>query len=147
MTKEISELRASIDAIDDKIITLLNERSKIVKTVGMTKKQRQKDGMAFIRSGREADVIKRIYNSFNNGIFPAEAAVHIWRMVICASLSLESQLIISVNKQDIEAIVLANSYFGSFTPINTHASNQEVINDLISGKAEVGVFTINQRNN
>ena len=142
MSQDISQLRATIDVIDDDIITLLNKRSEIVKNVGMTKKRRQKEGMCFIRSGREAEVIRRIHTKFKDGVFPALPALHIWRMIICASLSLESDLTIAVNPSpDNNLYWLAREYFGAFTPVIQFKNTTEVIAQMQIGKAEVGVFT------
>lgn len=142
MSHDISHLRAAIDAIDDEIVQLLNERSLIVKQVGMTKKRRQKEGMAFIRSGREAEVVRRIYTKLAEGVFPAAAAAAMWRLVICASLSLESDLTLSVDNSGGDRLYwLAREYFGSFTPLASRSAYTEVIEDIRSGKAEAGIFS------
>jgi len=141
----LSQFRNAIDAIDDQIMALLNERSLLVKQVGLTKHSTQEKGIAYMRSGREADVIKRIYAVLKEGVFPAEAAVHIWRMVICASLSLESDFSISVPEGDNTAYCMSREYFGAFTPILQTQNYQQVIANLIEGKAQAGVFSLDNR--
>src|SRR5579872_4375536 len=92
MTQDIPELRAAIDAIDDELVALLNKRSQFVKQVAAIKRDTQPQGMSFIRSGREADMVRRMLEAFRGGTFPAPAAAQIWRLIISASLSLESPL-------------------------------------------------------
>ncbi len=139
---DISKLRASIDAVDDKIIALLNERCGYVKQVGMTKKARQQAGKSFIRSGREADMLRRMFTVFSKEEFPAQAAAHLWRIIIAASLSLETSLNVSAFTSDAKQDVywLAREYFGNFIPISKQSSTRRVVADVIDEKAEVGAL-------
>lgn len=141
---DIIKLRASIDEVDNKLIALLNERSTLVKQVGMTKKKRQQDGQAFIRSGREASMLRRIYKAFESEAFPAHAAIQIWRMIICASLSLEAPLTVTAFAPDggHEIYWLAREYFGYFIPVNRQPTAKRVLGDILDGKAEVGVLPL-----
>jgi len=145
MTKiDIKAFRDAIDAIDDQIVDLFNERSRIVKAVGVTKKKYLANGECYIRSGREADVIRRIYTKFNEGTFPAPAAMQMWRTVISASLSLESDLNISVCESDHDVYWLSREYFGNFLPVFRRKTSDAVMNDLKNKKAQVGVFALNE---
>jgi chorismate mutase len=141
---DITNLRAAIDEIDNRLISLLNERSEIVKHVGMTKKKRQQDGQAFIRSGREASMLRRIFKAFETGSFPAHGAIQIWRMIICASLSLEAPLTITAfaPEPNHEIYWLAREYFGYFTPVSRQPTAKRVLGDILDGKAEVGVLPL-----
>jgi chorismate mutase / prephenate dehydratase len=139
---DITGLRASIDEVDNKIIALLRERCGYVKQVGMTKKARQKAGRSFIRSGREADMVRRLFNTFSKEAFPAQAAAHLWRIIIAASLSLESSLNVSTFFSDTRQDVywLAREYFGNFTPISRQSATRRVVADVMDEKAEVGAL-------
>lgn len=138
---DISKFRAEIDAIDEKLIRLLNERSEIVKKVGATKKKSQNSNICYIRPGREASMVRRIYDVFRDGVFPAKGAAHIWRNIINASLSLESRLAISVSGHG-DLYWLAREYFGPFNPVRKKNTSEEVINDVVKGNAEVGVLPV-----
>lgn len=140
--KDISELRSAINAIDDQIIDLFNRRASIVKNVGIFKKQNLKSGTCFIRSGREAEVVRRVYEQFRKGIFPAKAAADMWRLVICASLLLETELSVSVHESDVSMYWLAREYFGRFTPMIRQKEAEVVIRNIIDGEAQVGVFPV-----
>lgn len=141
---KILALRASIDDVDNKIITLLKERCGYVKQVGMTKKARQQAGKSFIRSGREADMVRRMYNTFRNEPFPAAAAAHLWRIIIAASLSLETSLSVSAFWSDARQDIywLSREYFGNFTPMHKQTSARRVIADVMDEKAEVGALPL-----
>ena len=142
----LSELRASIDALDNQMIDLLRQRCEHVKRVGMTKKARQQSGRSFIRSGREAAMVRRMFNEFNNGghSFPPQAAAHLWRIIIAASLSLESSLNVSAYFADTRQDVywLAREYFGNFIPISKQTSTRRVVADVMDNKAEVGALPV-----
>ena len=135
---KISKFRSEIDAIDDKILDLLNKRSRIVKQVGETKKPLMIKGGAFIRAGREADIIRNIYRKLTDGIFPKQAAVHIWRVIISASLMLESELRIAT--LDDETYWLAREYFGGFVPFSKKKTSKAIINSVAKGRVEVGIL-------
>ena len=54
----LKDLRKEIDAIDEQLISLFKQRMKVVKRVGVLKKK--DDIKFFIRSAREADMIKNL---------------------------------------------------------------------------------------
>ena len=144
MTKDIPQLRADIDAIDEKLISLLNERSQYVKQVGAIKRETQPAGHCFIRSGREADMVRRMMEAFRGGTFPSAAAAHMWRIIISASLSLESPLTVSAwgTETQQEIYWYAREYFGNFTPITRESAARRVLGEVMDGKAQVGVLPL-----
>jgi chorismate mutase len=144
MSKTIPELRAEIDAIDEKLITLLNQRSRFVLEVGAIKKSTQGPGICFIRSGREADMVRRMLEAFKEGVFPAPAAAHLWRIIISASLSLESPLSVAAYAPEAfqEIYWFAREYFGNFTPITRESTSRRVLSEVIDEKAQVGVVPL-----
>jgi chorismate mutase len=144
MTKDIPELRAAIDAIDQTLVTLLNERSEFVRQVGAIKSRTQPAGTSFIRSGREADMVRRMLEAFRGGVFPPAAAAHLWRIIISASLSLESQLTVSAYATETQQDIywFAREYFGNFTPINKESAPRRILGEVMDGKAQVGVLPL-----
>lgn len=140
---EIAQLRSCIDNVDNQIIALLQERCGYVKKVGMTKKNRQQSGRSFIRSGREARMLRYMFEAFNGKEnFPPQAAAHLWRIIIAASLSLESPLNVSAFYADTsqEVFWLAREYFGNFTPVSKQSSARRVVADVMEEKFEVGAL-------
>lgn len=144
MIDEIPKFRAAIDAIDDQLMTLLNERSQLVRKVGAIKKQTQAADVCYIRAGREADMVRRIVDHSRRNGFPAAAAAHMWRIIISASLTLESSLSTTVFATDAnsELYWLAREYFGNFIPVMREPTARRVIGDVMDGKAQVGILPI-----
>lgn len=89
MTEErLKELRAEIDAIDDRILELLNRRAKAVIEVGRIKADRN---LRYYVPEREAEILRRLLDA-NRGPFPQDALKAVYREIISASHSLEKPL-------------------------------------------------------
>jgi len=87
-TATIEELRTAIDDVDDRIVELLNERSRVVLEVGRLKSG---SNLQFHVPGRERQIYERLLNS-NPGPFPNDALRSIYREIISACLALESPM-------------------------------------------------------
>ena len=87
MTDGLSGFRERIDACDEAIIRLINERLKICLEVGEYKSAR---GIAVKDEARESEVIARVLNN-NEGPCPPEALKHIYRTLIDAAVCLEEE--------------------------------------------------------
>ena len=137
---ELMAFRKQIDDLDDKIIELLKERVGIISRVG-TYKMRVAPGRCPIRPAREAQMIRRIINKFENSQFIPAAAAALWRMIIGASTSVESPLTLSVftPDHDNEYFWMAREYFGPFIPIVKQPHIKRVIGDVMDGKVSVGI--------
>jgi hypothetical protein len=112
--------------------------------VGELKKKSQQPGVSFIRSGREAEMVRRIVACFKGKTFPAPATAYIWRMIISASLSLESPLTVSAYTAETNHDIywLTREYFGNFISIAKEPTSKRVLGDVLDGKAGVGVLPL-----
>lgn len=137
---ELAELRQKIDEIDEEIIEQLIKRVGIVKQVGELK-QRTATTPCPIRSGREAEMLRRIIDRFRPTDFPAAAAASIWRIIIGASTGVESDFVLSIfyDEKETSLYWLAREYFGANTPIIRQPHIKRIIGDIMDGKASVGV--------
>jgi len=141
---ELAGYRQKIDAIDDKIIALLLERTGVVGQVGEYKR-RTAPGRCPVRPGREAEMVRRVMATFESSPaspkFPPAAAAAIWRTLIGASTSVESQLIISVftPERDNDLFWMAREYFGPFVQVVKQPYVKRVIGDVMDNKAAVGI--------
>lgn len=137
----IESLRTQIDALDEKLIAIIGERTGLVKKVGALKAG-DAPGKCPLRPGREAQQLRRIMERFKDGDFPAPAAAAIWRMLIMGSLSVEGEIRISAYapEQARELFWLSREYFGPFTPMIRQANPKRVIGDVLDGKAQIGVL-------
>jgi chorismate mutase/prephenate dehydratase len=138
---ELADFRKQIDDIDDKLIELLQQRIGIVKQVGALKMS-VAPGKCPIRAGREADMVRRIMKKFEGTSFFPAAAGAIWRTLIGASTSVESQLTISVfaPAKNNDFYWLGREYFGAFNPTIKQPNVKRVIGDVMDGKASVGII-------
>ncbi len=88
----LSGLRKNIDALDAKIVGLLNERALISKRIGAEK---LKNNQQVYAPDREKQVLTRI-KSLNPGAVPNEALQAVYREIMSCSLSVEKPLKIAV---------------------------------------------------
>jgi chorismate mutase/prephenate dehydratase len=84
----LSDIRKKIDAIDAKLIALLNERADLVHEVGVVKK---KGGHAIYAPEREERCCVRSSRTKSKGRLPETAIRAIYREIMSASLALEKQ--------------------------------------------------------
>ncbi len=137
---ELSALRQQIDALDDKIISLIIERTGVVANVGALK-NKALPGQCHIRPGREADMVRRVMQKFEGSAFNPSAAAAMWRILIGCSTCVESPLTLSVYTPDRNDTLywLAREYFGPTLPVIRQPHIKRVIGDVMDGKASVGI--------
>ncbi len=135
----ILKLRKKIDAIDARIISLLNDRAKTSLVIGAEKK---KDKKGIYAPDREKQVLDRI-KELNKGPMTASALDAIYREVMSSSLSLEKPLRISfLGTQGSFTHMAANKKFGSqveYVPCN---SIDEVFQKVDHGDCDYGVVPV-----
>ncbi len=136
---KLTKFRQEIDAIDQQIISLLKRRIDIVRQVGIMKRT-ETELCCFIRSGREAEMIRDISKSFQGSAFHPVAAAAIWRQIIAASTHHEQPLTISLNTHSEELYWRAREYFGSFAHIFKTANDEEAIYFAESGKTNIAIL-------
>jgi chorismate mutase/prephenate dehydratase len=135
----IEELRATIDRIDDRIVELLNERSRVVLEVGRLKSG---SNLQFHVPGRERQINERLLNS-NPGPFPNDALRSIYREVISACLSLESPMKVAFLGPKATFSHLATmQQFGLSAELVPLKSIPAVFEEVEKGKALYGVVPV-----
>lgn len=137
MTRDLSELRHDIDAIDDKIHELLQQRTKIVEEVRAYKKNQD----IKIRPAREAEIIYRLFNQ-HQGAFPKSELFRIWRELIVATLRFEGPFSVAVftNENDTGLWDLARDQYGSFSPMMPMPSTRRIIEAVQKQDATLGIL-------
>ena len=85
---ELGELRRQIDAVDRKLVLLLNERARLVEEVG-TLKRRLK--MEVYTPEREKEILK-LATGANRGPFPNAAILRLFERILDESRSLERKI-------------------------------------------------------
>jgi len=86
----LSELRDTIDAIDEQILQLINQRAACAMEVAKTKIAQGEQG-TFYRPDRESLVLRRIME-LNQGPLSDETAVRFFREIMSACLALEKPM-------------------------------------------------------
>ena len=136
-------LRGEIDAIDNQIISLLNQRMQVISKVGELKKNHQEK--FFIRSNREADMIKELVKKSGDS-FSKSAIVSIWRKIITNANMHEQELNIVIhNPRNIaQYTYLVKEYYNDIVPLRTHDSASNVILEVENGESQIAVFALPQ---
>jgi chorismate mutase/prephenate dehydratase len=135
----IPRLRKKIDAIDARIISLLNARATASLGIGKEKKKHNKGIYA---PDREQQVLERI-KELNKGPMTSCAIDAIYREVMSSSLSLEKPLRISfLGTEGSFTHMAANKKFGSQVEYVSCNSIDEVFQKVDHGDCDYGVVPV-----
>lgn len=136
----LEELRAEIDEIDKNMLESFAARARAVLKVGEIKRREAAAGSHnFIRSGREAAMMKKI-TSKGAGEFPARALASIWRIIISASLKLEGGLdVLLCFKGGFPEHKAVVDYFGSLSEYR-EMEEKAALGELLADCHKVAVF-------
>jgi chorismate mutase / prephenate dehydratase len=89
MSDLLKQFRDQIDAIDEQILKLVNERAQLARKIGNVKE----DGVIY-RPEREAQILRRL-QTHNDGPLSNDAVAHIFRAVMSNCRALEKELSIA----------------------------------------------------
>ena len=135
----LPELRQAIDAVDDRLLELLNERARLVKEVGALKAQA---GAQFYVPDRERQILERL-QAHNQGPFPTEGIRAVFSEVISACLSLEHPLRVAFfGPEATFTHMAARSRFGLSARYVPAATIGGVFAEIEKGLADLGVVPI-----
>jgi chorismate mutase/prephenate dehydratase len=138
-TKTLSELRHNIDAIDDRIMDLLNQRAHHVLDVGRLKAGEKRD---FHVPSREREIYERLI-SHNPGPFPNEGLKSVFREIISASLALEAPMKVAFfGPKATFTHQAALQQFGLSAELVPQKSIPAVFEEVEKGRAQYGVVPV-----
>ena len=110
----LAALRVQIDALDQQLLNMLNQRALLAEKVGDIKRA---EGSPFFRPDRVAQVIDKI-TTLNPGPLKNEHVASIWREVMSACLALEApQRVAELGPQGTFCKQAAIEFFGSAAKI------------------------------
>jgi chorismate mutase/prephenate dehydratase len=136
---ELDELRRQIDEIDSEVLRLLNDRARVVQSVGELKHSRNAPVFA---PAREQQIVERLAR-VNPGPFPNAGLAPVFREIVAATRSLEAELPISFfGPEGTFTHQAAKERFGELAPLVGLASINEVFASVENGKAEIGVVPV-----
>lgn len=135
----LPEIRKKIDALDDKIIELLNDRTKLALEIGKVK---HKEGKEIYAPARESQIYEKI-EKLAGGPLPDTALKAIYREIMSASIALEKDVTISYLGPEATFTHLASlSKFGSSVNYAPADSINGVFQEVEHGHADYGVIPV-----
>lgn len=145
LEKTLASHREAIDALDDRIITLLSKRSTIVEKVGQLKHKMARDD-SFIRPGREAEIVRRIIRNTESHLSRPAMGL-IWRLIIASSINIEETVSIASlsSPESDECYWVAREHFGAFTSNQRLPTCAEILREVVSKQVTVGVLPLFDR--
>ncbi|MCX7628181.1 MAG: prephenate dehydratase [Methylophilaceae bacterium] len=135
--ERLKQLRDRIDAIDDELLALLNQRAQLARDIGSLKN----DGPIY-RPEREAQILRRVLAS-NPGPLSGEAVAAIFRSVMSQCRALEKQLTVAfLGPLGTYSEEAALKQFGGLSSPVQCASIDEVFRAVESGQVDYGVVPV-----
>jgi chorismate mutase/prephenate dehydratase len=135
-SEALGALRVQIDALDQQLLSLLNQLANVAEKVGEIKRA---EGSPFFRPDRVAQVIEKI-QAANKGPLQNQHVASIWREIMSACLALESpQRVAVLGPQGTFCEQAAIEFFGSAANLIYCANFDEVFHATAAGTAQYGV--------
>ncbi len=137
MNKELIELRRRIDALDDQLLELLNQRGRLAQSVGHIK-----NGAPIYRPEREAQVVRRLHSA-NGGPLPNESVERLFKEIMSACRTLEQPMTVAyLGPQGTFSEAAAIKQFGRDTQGMAVAGIDEVFRAVEQGQAQYGIVPV-----
>jgi chorismate mutase / prephenate dehydratase len=137
--ESVDVLRNKIDQIDEKIVSLLNDRASLAQQIGHSKSLSNQEVYA---PHREKEVLERV-RELNCGPLSAQAISAVFREIISGCRSLEEPLNVSFfGAEATYTHLAAREKFGSSAQLRPTASITEVFQEVSQGRSPFGVVPI-----
>ena len=137
MTDELKKRRAAIDAIDERIVALLNERASHARSIGALK-----GGAPAYRPEREAEVLRHVSAVGNGPLAPARIAA-VFSEVMSACRALEQPIAVAyLGPEGTFSEMALYKHFGHGVQALPAASIDEAFRSVESGSAQNAVVPV-----
>lgn len=137
MSDSLKQCRDKIDAIDEQVLELVNERARLAREIGNLKH----DGIVY-RPEREAQVLRRLLDH-NQGPLSGEAVTAIFRQVISNCRALEKELSVAfLGPLGTFSEEAAIRQFGELSAPVQCSSIDEVFRMVEAGNVDYGVVPV-----
>jgi chorismate mutase/prephenate dehydratase len=141
MSDKLKDIRNRIDAVDQQIQALINERASLAQEVAEVK-QTQGETVEFYRPEREAEVLRKVL-ARNQGPLPGEEMARLFREIMSACLALEQPLSVAfLGPAGTFTQAAALKHFGHSVHSMPMATIAEVFREVESGAAHYGVVPV-----
>jgi chorismate mutase/prephenate dehydratase len=153
--RQLNALREQIDAVDEKLLTLLNERAQCASDVARVKQDalearwqegeriaRRPEEVVFYRPEREAQILRTVMEQ-NPGPLPADEVAHIFREIMSACLALEQPLSVAyLGPEGTFTQAAAIKHFGHAVLSQSASSIDNVFALVDAGEVNYGVVPV-----
>jgi len=137
--KEMEEIRQGIDAVDEEIVRLLDQRAWLARRIGEIKHQ---IGLAAYAPAREKAVFDRVA-ALSEGEFPRRGLQAVFREIISSSISLEGRLKVAyLGPEATFTHEAALRSFGSSIELEPQITVAEVFARVEGGDVQHGVVPV-----
>jgi chorismate mutase/prephenate dehydratase len=140
----IPELRQKIDALDDRLLELLEERAALAKAVGEEKRKRAgaPEGPRFYDAERERQIMARL-DSRARDEFPRRSIPFVFKEVISACRSLETEMRVAfLGPPGTYTQIAAHQTFGQSIELVEVSTIQDVFQAVSRDQAEYGIVPL-----
>lgn len=138
-TRALERLRKRIDALDRRLVSLLNERAKAVLEI---KRVKDADQVSAYVPAREAQVLRRVAGR-SRGPLPPTALQAVFREIMSASLALEGNLRVAyLGPKATNTHLAAVKKFGSSVLQKPVPSLRDVFLEVERGRVDFGVVPV-----
>lgn len=142
MQTALADLRGRIDALDDRLLDMLNDRARLAQAVGHLKLDTGDTGVPVYRPEREAQIIRRLAAA-NPGPLPVAAVERLFKEVMSACRALEQPLTVAyLGPAGTFSEAAAFKQFGHAVIGLPVASIDEVFQAVEAGQAQYGLVPV-----
>jgi len=141
--KELGALRDQIDALDQKIQMLINERAQCAQDVAHVKeKYANGEAIQFYRPEREAQVLRKVM-ARNEGPIADEDMARLFREIMSVCLALEEPIKVAfLGPQGTFTQAAALKHFGHSVLCESQVSIADVFREVAAGSVSYGVVPV-----
>ena len=137
--EELNALRVDIDAVDEEIVRLLDERARLAHRIAEIKLA---EGLEAYAPARERKVLDRI-SLLSRGDFPKAGLEAVFREIISSSISLQAPLKVAyLGPESTFTHEAARRAFGTSVELEPQATVSEVFAMVERGEAQHGVVAV-----
>lgn len=139
--EDLAEVRARIDAIDDKLLQNLIDRTGLIEAVQMFKAQARQPQANAMRPGRETLMLRRLISQAGDKL-PPELILRIWRELVSWATQMQSPMGVHICAPQNNTLLwdCVRSHFGAFAQIERHDTMDGVLEVLANKPNDVAVL-------